>query len=162
MTDRCDIIADFWKTLDASPFVMLGIPAQGTHNIPMTAQFGDDYPNTLFFYTTKDNRLAEGLGEGGTEAMMQFASKGHDFFACLRGHLTPINDADIRDKFWSSGEEAWFEGGKTDRNLQMLKFKLMDAEMWEADMDLKGRFKMVFGGTIDKDDLKSAHIETAM
>ena len=162
MTDRCDIIADFWKALDESPFVMLGIPAQGTHSVPMTAQFDDDYPNTVFFYTSTDNRLAENLGEGGVEAMMQFAAKGHDFFACVRGHLTPISDTGIRDTFWSNAVDAWFEEGKTDSRLQMLKFDLMDAEMWEANLDLEGMFKLVFGGNIDKDDLRSEHTETAM
>lgn len=162
MTDRRDIIEKFWKELDNSPFVMLGIPARGAHSVPMTAQFDDDYPNRLFFYTTKDNRLAEDLGKGGVEAMAQFASKGHDFFACLRGKLTPIEDHDIRDKFWSNPVDAWFEGGKTDPNLQMLQFDLMDAEMWLADMDIAGLFKMIFGGEIDKEEAEDKHIETTM
>jgi general stress protein 26 len=162
MTDRCDIIAKFWKELDDSPFVMLGIPAQGAHSVPMTAQFDDAYPNQIFFFTTKDNRLAENLGQGGVEAMAQFASKGHDFFACLRGRLTPIKDHDVRDKFWSKEIDAWFEGGKTDPHLEVLKFDLIDAEMWLADMNVAGLFKMIFGGEIDKDDARDKHIETAM
>lgn len=162
MTDRCEIIAEFWKELDKSPFVMLGMPARGEHSAPMTAQFDDDYPNRIFFFTTKENRLAEGYGEGGVEAMMQFVSKGHDFFACLRGKLTRIEDHDIRDKFWSNAVDAWFEGGKTDPDLQMLQLDLMDAEMWKADMGVEGLFKMVLGGEIDKEEARENHIETAM
>mgnify|MGYP002654133039 CR=1 FL=1 len=63
---------------------------------------------------------------------------------------------------YSVPEIAWFEGGKTDPNLQMLQFDLMDAEMWLADMDIAGLFKMIFGGEIDKQEAEDKHIETSM
>lgn len=164
MTDRCDIIAEFWQEMDKSPFVMLGVPSQGAHAVPMTAQFDDDYPNTLFFFTSKTNRLSEAAGTGpaGVEAMLHFAAKGHDFFACAEGRLTRIDDAAIRDKFWTRPVSSWFEGGKEDPKLQMLRLDLSHAEMWEADMDLEGMMKMIFGGKIDKDEAEEKHIETAM
>lgn len=162
MTDSCDIIERFWEELDKSPFLMLGIPEQKAHSLPMTAQFDKDYPNSIFFYTRKDNRLVENLVPGANKAMAQFSAKGHDFFACVEGNLSAINDPALRDKFWSNAVSAWFEGGKDDPNLAMLRLDLQNGEFWEADFDLEGAVKMIFGGKIDQDKAEDKHLETAM
>jgi general stress protein 26 len=106
--------------------------------------------DTLWFFIGKDNRLA-----AGGDAMAQFVSKGHDFFACLSGTAKIDNDAGIIDKLWSKQAEAWFPGGKTDPNLALLRFDISGAELWETDMSLSGKLKMVFGGTIKPDEAGS-------
>lgn len=133
----------FLSDLKSSPFVMLGLSGDGQHSEPMTAQIDADQPNTLFFFAGRDNRAA-----AGGKAMAQFVSKGHDFFACLAGQITADNDRAQIDKLWSKPVEAWFPGGKDDPNLTLLRFDIDDAELWEADMSLGGKVKMLFGGTI--------------
>lgn len=146
MTDRPDIKRHFWEKLAASPFVMIGLD-DGGHSEPLTAQLDQDQVDTLFFFIGKDNRLA-----GGGQAMAQFVSKGHDFFACLSGTACVDNDFGMIDKLWNKQVEAWFPGGKDDPNLALLRFDIDDAEMWETDMSLAGKVKMLFGGTIKADD----------
>ncbi|MDB5677224.1 pyridoxamine 5'-phosphate oxidase family protein [Sphingomonas bacterium] len=143
MADQQEIKQHFWKKLAASPFVMIGLD-DGGHSEPLTAQLDEDQVDTLFFFIGKDNRLA-----AGEAAMVQFVSKGHDFFACLAGTARVDNDFAMIDKLWNKQVEAWFPGGKDDPNLALLRFDISDAEFWETDMSLSGKVKMLFGAKID-------------
>jgi len=88
-------------------------------------------------------------------------SKGHDYFACLAGTARIDNDRAMIDKLWSKPVEAWFPGGKADPNLALLRFDIASAELWESDMSLAGKVKMLFGGKIDPADEGShAVVET--
>lgn len=138
-----DIVATFRSKLEASPFVMVGLES-GQHSEPLTAQLDDDQPNALFFFVAGDNRAAHG-----GRAMAQFVSKGHDFFACMAGTIRRTDDRAQIDKLWSKSVEAWFPRGKEDPNLALLRFDITSAELWETDVTISGRLKMLFGGTID-------------
>ena len=155
-TDPRRLKADLWKRMTDSPFLMVG-PADGSaHSEPLTAQLDDDQVDTLFFFIGKDNRLA-----GGGRVMAQFVSKGHDFFACLDGQARIDNDFAQIDKLWNKQVEAWFPGGKDDPNLALLRIDIDSAELWETDMSIAGRVKMLFGGRIEAGDEGShAKVET--
>ena len=142
-TDPKQLKTDMWKKMGDSPFVMVG-PADGsTHSEPLTAQLDKDQIDTLFFFIGRDNRLI-----GKDKLMLQFVSKGHDFFACMHGQGRIDNDPALIDKLWSNQVEAWFPGGKSDPNLALLRVDIDSAELWETDISLAGRVKMLFGGTI--------------
>ena len=156
MTDTIDIQQSLWNALDESPFVMIRRQGDDSHAEPMTAQFDRDYCNALFFYTKRGNRIAPG-----GKAMAQFAAKGHGLFACLSGTLTPVTDDAIVDRFWSNAVEAWYDRGRADPDLVMLRFDLDDAEIWEADTSVKGMFKLITGTRIKPGEL-GGHAEVAM
>ncbi len=145
MSDKtpAEVAEQFITKLKSSPFVMVGLEGGGEHSEPLTAQIDDDQSDVLYFFTGRDNRVATG-----GKAMAQFASKGHDFFACLAGTITLDNDPAQIDKLWTKGVEAWFPGGKSDPNLALLRFDVDSAELWEADLSLGGVVKMLFGGKI--------------
>jgi general stress protein 26 len=150
MTDAGQLKKDMWKRMTDSPFVMIGLIEAGGHSEPLTIQLDKDQVDTLWFFIGKDNRLS-----AGGAAMAQFVSKGHDFFACLSGVAKIDNDTGMIDKLWSKQAEAWFPGGKTDPNLALLRFDISEAELWETDMSLSGKLKMVFGGEIKPDEAGS-------
>ncbi|MHA6723366.1 pyridoxamine 5'-phosphate oxidase family protein [Sphingomonas sp. RS2018] len=158
MAERDDetIKQDMWKKMADSPFVMIGLEGGGQHSIPMTAQLDPDANGEFWFYTTKDNRVAPG-----GHAMAQFVSKGHDLYACLAGTLVDETREDIKDKYWSKQVEAWYPQGRQDPNLLMLRFELDSAEIWESDMTIGGRFKMLTGQTI-KPSESGSHAEVAL
>jgi general stress protein 26 len=105
-----DIKKQFWKALADSPYVMVGKTGGGEHHIPMNAQLDKDADSAFWFFTSTDNRLANG-----GPAMAQFASKGHDLFACISGTLVRESDRAVLDKLWSNGVAAWYDGGRTIR-----------------------------------------------
>lgn len=133
----------FWKAMEDSPFLMVGLTGEHVHSLPMTAILDKDANSAFWFYTTKDSRIAQG-----GPAMAQFVAKGHDLFACIAGSLHEENDPAVIDRYWSSQVAAWFPGGRADPNLLMLRFDLDDAEIWTADVGMKGLFKLMTGQTI--------------
>lgn len=145
MPDKSDdqIRDDMWKAMAASPYVMLGLMNGSDHHEAMYAVLDDDAHGEFWFYTKKDNRAAKG-----GPAMVQFASKGHDLFACIRGTLKAETDPAIIDKYWNKQVEAWYDQGRNDPSLLMLNFKLDDAEIWETDHSITGKLKMFTGNTI--------------
>lgn len=156
MSDSHKLKQQLWKKMNDSPFVMIGLSGGGVHSEPLTVQLDKDQVDTLFFFVSKDNRVAKG-----GPAMAQFVSKGHDFFACLSGTIAADDDRAMIDKLWSRQAESWFPGGKNDPNLALIRFDIDDAELWEADMSLSGQFKMLFGGKIRADEEGThAHIST--
>lgn len=154
--DARKLKTDMWKRMADSPFVMVG-PADGsTHSEPLTAQLDEDQVDTIFFFVGKDNRLAE---KG--KLVLQFVSKGHDFFASIHGNGHIENDRVQIEKLWINQVEAWFPGGKDDANLALLRVDIDNAELWETDISVSGRVKMLFGGTIKSGEAGShAVVET--
>lgn len=147
MTDTHKIKQAMWNKLAQSPFLMVGLTGSGRHSEPLTAQLDRDQVDTLFFFVGKDNRLV-----AGGHAAADFVSKGHDFFASLVGEISLDNDPGLIAKLWNSEVEAWFAGGMADPNLALLRFDIASAELWEADMSLSGKLKMLFGGKITSDE----------
>jgi general stress protein 26 len=143
-----DIRKDFWKALDASPYVMVGQTGEREHHVPMSAQLDKDADSAFWFFTATDNRLA-----GGGPAMAQFASKGHDLFACISGTLRREEDPAVLDRLWNNGVAAFYPGGKSDPKLLLLRFDLDDAEIWTADPGIKGMFKLATGMSMKRGDL---------
>jgi general stress protein 26 len=136
-----EIAAKFLAKLEESPFIMIGL-MDGEHSEPMNVKTDEAQPNALFVFSGRDNRIAKG-----GNAMAQFVGKGHDFFACLMGQVSEETDQATFDKLWDNRVEAWFPNGKADARLN--RFDINSAELWETDVSVSGRVKMLFGGTIN-------------
>jgi len=147
LANSIELKRDLWKKISQSPFVMVGLTDEGQHSEPLTAQLDKDQADTLWFFIGKDNRLTKGGA-----AMAQFVSKGHDYFACLAGRVRVHNDSAIVEKLWSRQAEAWFPGGKNDPNLALLRFDIDSAELWETDMSISGKLKVLLGGKIESSE----------
>ena len=144
MSDTAKLKRHLWDKLNDGPYLMVGL-SNGSHHhsVPLTAMLDKDQVDRLYFFVAKDNRLTPG-----GPAMAQFVSKGQDYFACISGSIAVDHDRAMIDKLWSKQVEAWFPGGKTDPDLALIRFDIDEAELWEADMSLSGKLKMIFGGTI--------------
>lgn len=136
-----------WKTIQEQGTVMVGLSKDGLHSEPMQAQVDKNNENSLWFYTFKDNRVAEG-----GKSMLQFVGKKHEIFSCMGGQLTEEKDSAKIDKFWSKDIEAWYKDGKSDKNLLMMRFDLDDAEIWTRDPSLAAKLKMATGASISANE----------
>ena len=94
----------------------------------MKAQFENDR-SPIWFFASTDNELVKSLPRR-TCAIATFASKGHDLFATLHGTLSLDNDPVTIDRFWNRYVAAWFEGGKDDPKLALLRLDADHAEIW--------------------------------
>lgn len=132
MPNGSEMKQKFWDALDDSPFVMLGLTGvDDSHSQPMTAQFDDDLPNRLYFFTAKSNRLVQKL-TASHSAILNYAAKDHTLFASVHGQLVLENDRTVIDRFWSPVVAAWYKEGKDDSELALLRFDAGRAEIWQS------------------------------
>lgn len=147
MPTPAELEAKFWKALKSDRTMMLGLYAvEDAHARPMTAQFENDR-SPIWFFTASDTELAETLGDGACSgrAIATFASKGHDLFATLHGTLEIDTDRAVIDRLWNPFVAAWFEGGKDDPKLRLLRLDADKAEIWLDESSLLAGIKMLFG-----------------
>ena len=153
MPTNAEIETRFWKSLKSDMTVMLGLVGrEDGHAQPMTAQLdeGDDQGGPIYFFSAKDVDLVQALGSG-SAAMLHFVSKGHDLFATVEGRLEPFNDQATIDRLWNRFVAAWFEGGKDDPKLQLLRFEPGDAQIWLNGNSMVAGIKMLLGVDPKKD-----------
>jgi general stress protein 26 len=134
----------FWKALKSDMTMMLGLEGiENAHARPMTAQLdGDKTP--IWFFTSKDSEIVKNLHHG-DRAIATFASKGHDLFATLHGSVSLDNERLMIDRLWNRFVAAWFEGGKDDPKLALLRLDAERAEIWLDGSSLVAGIKMLFG-----------------
>ncbi|WP_114951447.1 pyridoxamine 5'-phosphate oxidase family protein [Sphingosinicella terrae] len=151
MTKEAELEAKFWKSLKSDMTVMLGL-AEGAESRaqPMTAQIEGDAGGPIWFFTAKDVDLVRQLGTGGP-ALLHFAAKGHDLFASIEGRLVPDNDRATIDRLWNPFVAAWYEEGKDDPKLQLLRFDPGSAQIWLNENSLFAGVKMLLGSDPKKD-----------
>jgi len=137
-----------WEAMAESPNVMVALNKANGRSEPMHAQLDKDADGHFWFYTTQSNRIA-----AGGKATVQFVSKNHKLFACITGELEEETNPAVIDKYWSNAVEAWYENGRQDASLKMMRFNLDDAEIWSVDPTFKGLFKLMSGVSLDPEEM---------
>lgn len=143
MTKSRDLEALLWKALEKDRTVMLG--ATGVSPRPMTAM-AEDQRAPLWFFTASDTELAQSLeGSRGHVATATFASKDHELFASISGQVLIDNDPAVIDRLWNPFIAAWFEGGKGDPKLRLLRMDAGEAQVWLNENSLLAGAKLLLG-----------------
>ena len=142
----------FWKALKTDMTMMIGLDGiEDGHARPMTAQIeGDSGP--IWFFTAKDNVLAMKAAASG-RAIATFTSTGHELFATVHGRLSVDTNRAVIDRLWNRYVAAWYEGGKEDPKLALLRLDPETAEIWLDASSLVAGIKMLLGSD-PKDEYK--------
>ena len=162
MSNEAEIEHKFWKALRSDMTVMLGLAGVDEgHTRPMTAQLdGDEDRGPIYFFASKETELVSELKTDG-RAIATFASKGNDVFATIHGTLSAHNDRAVIDRLWNSYVAAWYEGGKDDPKLQLLRLDAERAQIWIDASSLMAGVKVMLG--IDpKEDYKDKVAEVSL
>jgi general stress protein 26 len=150
MADPKALEERFWKALKSDRTMMLGLDGvEDGHARPMTGQFEDE-GGPIWFFTSKDNALVEKLGPG-SRAIATFVSKGHDLFATVHGALSLNTDRAVVDRLWNPFVAAWFEEGKDDPKLALIRLDAERAEIWIDGSSLVAGVKALLGRDPKKD-----------
>lgn len=162
MAEPHEIEAKFWKALRSDMTLMLGLDGVAdSHAQPMTAQFENDQANgPIWFFTSNETDLARELRES-SNGVAHFVSKGHDLFATMHGKLTIDNDRATIDRLWNRFVAAWFEGGKDDPKLTLLRFEPERAQIWLNESSLLAGVKVLLGRD-PKEDYKGKTAEVSL
>ncbi len=144
MTTPEQLEEKFWKALKSDRTAMLGlVGSEGGHTRPMTAQF-ETPRGPIWFFGSRDSAMVQNLGAA-QRATMAFSSKGHDLFASVEGSIRLDNDPATIDRLWNPFVAAWYEGGKDDPKLALLRFEAEHAEIWLNESSMFAGVKMLLG-----------------
>ena len=130
MPSPAEIEAKFWKALKSDMTMMLGLDGERRLSPADDGAAGGREGGPIWFFTAGDTELVKQLGNGDSSAFATFASKGHDLFATVKGRLVLDNDRAAIDRLWNRFVAAWFEKGKDDPKLALLRFDPAHAEIW--------------------------------
>jgi general stress protein 26 len=146
MPTQAEITEKFWKALKSDRTMMIGLAGvDESLDQPMTAQLDDDHKEgPIYFFAAKDSDLVQDMG-GSHRATAYFVAKDHDLFASLDGELVADNDRAMIERLWSSHVAAWFEGGKDDPNLQLLRYQPGRAQIWLNENSVFAGVKLMLG-----------------
>jgi general stress protein 26 len=130
VANETEIRDRFWKELKSERTIMLGIDGEpGGGMQPMTALIEEEDGGPLWIFTSKESDLAKATG-GGKPAHATFTGKKHDLFANVTGRISIDNNRTVIDRLWNPWVAAWFEGGKDDPKLCLLRFDAEQAKIW--------------------------------
>ena len=139
-----------WKALDSDRTLMLGLDGvEDGHARPMTAQV-EDGRGPIWFFTSTDSNLVRQLDKG-NRAIAAFCSKDHELFASIKGTLSVDNDRAVIERLWNPFVAAWYEGGKDDPKLALLRLDAEQAEVWLNASSMVAGVKMLLGIDPKKD-----------
>lgn len=134
MAKQVETIADakeqLWKRLEEGRVSMLWVPGSSKLPQPMT-HFIDREAGALWFITSAETDLAKAVG-GGASGEMVFMAPEQDYQASLTGRLETVQDEEKLDELWSVPVAAWFEGGREDPNVRLLRFVPDEAAVWAS------------------------------
>lgn len=147
-----ELEAKLWAALRSDMTVMLGLANRPDQLLrPMTVQIdGEVDHGPLWIFSARGTALVEALS-GDDDAFISFASKGHALFATIGGRLTLDDDRAVIDRLWNSFAAAWYEQGKDDPKLALLRFDVEEAEVWQDEWSLLAGIKLLLGVDPKKD-----------
>lgn len=133
-----------WKGIDSDRTLMIGLEAHDDHMRPMTGLIEDDR-GPIWIFTSVDNGIVRQLGGQRGAARACYAAKGHGLFTCITGTIGVDNDNAVIERLWNPFVAAWYEGGKTDPTLRLLRFDPEHAHVWENENSLLAGIRLLFG-----------------
>ena len=126
-----EALDQLWTQLLRSRLVMLSVPESGQHPQPMT-HFARRKDGAIWFITSADTDLAAAVGAG-ADGLMTLATTSEDYQASLKGRLEFETDQDRLDEIWTPMAGAWFEQGRDDPTVRLLKFTPSEAAVWASE-----------------------------
>lgn len=140
----------FWQALQSDMTMMVGlVGVDDGHMRPLTAQTEGEH-GPIWFFSSKEASFVQELDRP-SPAVATFTSKGHDLFATIHGQLRIDNDRRVIDALWNSFTAAWYEGGKDDPKLALLRLDPDAAEIWLNASSILAGIKILLGSDPKQD-----------
>ena len=118
----------FWKRLEGVQAGMLGCEPDW-RLVPMS-HYADPEQGALWFITAEGTDLVEATRGGPKQAAHVIGSGPDKLYARIEGKLELSNDRAKLDELWNAVASTWFEDGKQDDDIRLLKLSISAAEVW--------------------------------
>lgn len=121
-----DVKKEFWDRLEDVRAGMLGLSSDG-RLVPMSPNFADD---AIWFITALGTDLVTALTAGGQAGQFVVSDGNQGIYAHIEGQMALSEDKKTLDEIWSAMASIWFEDGKQDADLRLIKFTPRKADVW--------------------------------
>ena len=109
-------------------FGMLGVEGSGQHMQPMSHHL-DRENQSIWFISSADTDLVQSILSPRNTQFCLISPDGA-FQACISGKLS-VSDDDVKlDELWSFASAAWFELGRRDPKVRLLRLAMDKASVW--------------------------------
>ena len=140
-----------FDALESERAGMLGVSGTADHMQPMS-HFTDREAGCLWFISSRETDLARHVAVEARKAHFTLTSSNGKLYACMSGALSQVVDPDKLDELWSPVASMWFDGGKDDPEVVLLKMPLDEAAVWLNEAGaLRFGIEMVRGATTEHD-----------
>ena len=100
------------------------------HAVPMSRQEVDVQGNIWYLFSAESDTYKN--LQNSDRVSVLFSHVGDFNFLSLNGRAEISEDKQRIEKYWNKFVEAWFEKGKDDPNIRILKIKVEDAHYWDT------------------------------
>ncbi len=140
-SDQAALAKDFWEALEKTRTVMLGsLAGDAVAARPMTAQVDDEGKgSTIYFFASREEGIGADVLAGKNRALLTFQPKDHSIMASGEGTLVHVEDQAIIDRLWSVFASLYYDDGKQDPNLLLLRFDTQEFDVWRSSTTGFGR-----------------------
>jgi len=111
--------------------MMCSYPVEGdyVYAVPMSRQEVDEEGNIWFLFSSESNTYAN--LQHSDKVSIMFSHVGDYNFLSVNGTATISKDKERIEKYWNKFVEAWFEKGKEDPRIRIMKVAVDDARYWD-------------------------------
>jgi general stress protein 26 len=97
---------------------------------PMTSQQVDD-AGQIWFFTSDKTDFVRHLSEH-PEVNVSFSAPDDSLYVSIAGHAEMVRDRAKTDELWNPMVAAWFDGGRDDPHLALIRVQMASAEYWDT------------------------------
>lgn len=127
------------------------------HSAPMTAQ-NDAFNGIVWFLGSKKSELVKSISSN-PQVNLGYSNTSNNDYVSINGVAENVIDEVILDEIWSPAYEAFFEHGKSDPDIQLIRVVCNGAQYWKGSGTLVTLYKLakasVTGETEDLGTSKS-------
>ncbi|MBA2722072.1 MAG: pyridoxamine 5'-phosphate oxidase family protein [Methylibium sp.] len=101
---------------------------------PLTTQnreLDSDAQESLWFFVSRSSEVASEIADDPL-VNVAFADTDNDRYVSVSGSARLVEDVQRVEALWSAAAKAWFPGGPTDPDLQLVAVKVEGAEYWDV------------------------------
>jgi general stress protein 26 len=121
---------EFWNRLEEVRAGMLGLEA-AHRMVPMT-HYTEKTAGILWFIGADGTDIVNSVSVQPRDAHYVLTSASEGLYANMIGTLALEEDAAKLDEIWNAVASSWFEGGRRDPDVRLLRFQLTEAEVWST------------------------------
>lgn len=127
------------------------------HSAPMTTQ-NDVFNGIVWFLGSKKSELVKSISSN-PQVNLGYSNTSNNDYVSINGVAENVIDEVILDEIWSPAYEAFFEHGKSDPDIQLIRVVCNGAQYWKGSGTLVTLYKLakasVTGETEDLGTSKS-------